>query len=77
MRKWKMRLSFSDGITSLSSVTLPEIASFIKEYRIRNRGNSHSTLPLEMWLLDIAFDRALAYHPMSELTDATISQEHK
>jgi len=75
-RKWRMALHFNNGTTCLFSVTLREIVAFIKETKAKNKGaEEHDTLPIELWLLDMVFDKAKNYVTTS-LIDASIHQEN-
>ena len=75
MRTWKICMRFDNGTTSLLSVTLSDIAAFIKESIIKNDGvKKHTTLPIDAWLIDIVFDKAREDHQIAKVMDATISQ---
>ena len=74
MRTWKICMRFDDGTTHLLSVTLPDIAAFIKESIAKNGGvKKHTTLPIDAWLVDVVFDKAMEGHQSAKVMDATIS----
>lgn len=75
MHKWKIYMHFDNDTAHLLSVTLPDIAAFIKKSIAKNNGvKEHTTLPIDAWLVDIVFDKAMEYYPITELMDATIYQ---
>lgn len=75
MRTWKICMRLDNGTTHLLSVTLPDIAAFIKKSIIKNDGvKKHTTLPIDSWLVDIVFDKAMEGRPIARVMDATISQ---
>lgn len=75
MRIWKISIHFDDGTTHLLSVTLSDIAAFIKEDTNKNGGvKIYSTLPIDSWLVEIVFNKAKRDCPTANLIDATIFQ---
>jgi len=73
--RWKVCMHFDNGTSCLFSVTLPEIAAFIKKSIAKNNGiKEHNTLPIDSWLVDLIFDKAGENYPTVRLTDAIISK---
>lgn len=70
---WKVCMHFDNDTTHLFSVTLPDIAAFIKKSIAENDGiKKHTTLPIESWLVDLIFYKAVEDYPTVRLTTATI-----
>lgn len=71
--KWRIRMHFDSGTEYYFSVTLPDIAAFIKTSVAKNNGvKKHTTLPIDAWLVDLVFDKAMGDCPTANLMDATI-----
>lgn len=75
MRAWEINIRFDNDTEHLFSVTLSDIAAFIKESTIKNEGvKKHTTLPIDSWLVDLVFDKAVEDYPNAIVIEATISQ---
>ncbi len=73
-RRWKIKMRFGSGLTHLASFDLIDISEFITHTKNDNDGvKIHDTLPLDLWLIDMVFDKATQVCPDTDLIDATIS----
>lgn len=75
MRAWEINIRFDNDTEHLFSVALSDIAAFIKESIIKNDGvKKYTTLPIDSWLVDLVFDKAVEDYPNARVIEATISQ---
>lgn len=73
MREWKVKLRFETGLTHLSSFTLTDVGTFIKQEKIKNNDKKAcKTIPLEKWLTTMVLNRAMSTYPITKLVTATL-----